>query len=105
MFNRRKNERLNCYVPVEGKQGDIFDQTATFDFSKGGLGFISPKEIPLHKEVTVGLELTAAGEPVFVKAKVQWIRPLGFHKFRGGLSFESFLSKAKSRLNQYFFKK
>ena len=103
MDNKRRNERFNCIVPVESKEGSIFDKTKTIDISKGGLGFISQNVIPLNQEVAIEIDLTEDGEPVFVIGKVQWVRPIAnSEKFRIGVSFDKILKGSKSRLDKYF---
>lgn len=102
MVNKRKNERVACLVPVEGKKGSAFDEAATLDFSRGGLGFISSKEIPLDKKVTIALDLGMEKDSVFVVGKVKWIRPVSDSDyFRGGVSFDNFLKGSKRELGRY----
>lgn len=104
MVNKRKSERIACLVPVEGKLGGIFDHAATLDFSKEGVGFISERRIPLHKEMTIALDLALEEDPIFVRGKVRWIKPIaGSDKFRIGIFFENFLGGSQSRLKQYFY--
>jgi len=99
----RKNRRRICFVPVEGKEGSVFDHTQAVDFSKGGLGFVSEHRIPVNKEIPIELELTAEGNPIFVIGKVQWVRRiLDSKNYRVGVSFTDILRGSKSRLNQYF---
>ena len=104
MKDQRKNERLNCVVPVEGKEGGLFDNTKTVDFSKGGLGFLSKNEIPLNKEIAIEINLGETDDPVFVIGKVMWVRPAENEasQFRIGLSFDEVLRGSKSRLQEYF---
>jgi Tfp pilus assembly protein PilZ len=101
--NKRKSKRLNCIVPVEGKEGSIFDQLKTVDFGKGGLGFISQYRIPINKEIAIEIDLKEEEAPVFVIGKVKWIYPLiNSNNFRIGVSFENIYKGSKSRLNKYF---
>ncbi len=94
---------MECLVPVEGKKGSAFGEAATLDFSQGGLGFLSSKEIPLHKEVTIALDLAMEKDPVFVVGKVKWIKPVSdSDNFRVGLSFKNFLKGSKQELSRYF---
>ena len=103
MSNKRKNERVFCVVPVDGKEDGIFGHTITIDFSKGGLGFISLKKVPLNKEIPIEIEFSEQEDPVLVLGKVRWVRPLpDSMSFRIGLSFEDILAGSKSRLNAYF---
>jgi len=103
MGNNRKNERYDCLVPIDGKDGSIFDQTQAVDFSKKGLGFVSRHRIPVNKEIPIEIELTVDGKPVFVVGRVQWVqRILNSKNYRIGISFKDVLKGSKSRLNQYF---
>lgn len=102
MQNQRKNNRLDCIVPVDGQSGSLFDHTKAIDISKGGLGFISLNAIPINEEIFIELDLSEDEEPVLVKAKVKWVEPIkNSDKYRIGMAFEDVLSGSKSRLNQY----
>lgn len=103
MANKRKDERMECLVPVEDKKGGAFEEAAALDLSQGGLGFISSKEIPLHKEVTIALDLGMEKDPVFVVGKVKWVKPvLDSENFRVGMSFKNFLKGSKQELGRWF---
>ena len=103
MGNLRRSQRKECAVPVEGKEGTVFDRTQAVDFSKGGLGFISKHRIPKNKEIPIELELTPGGDPVFVVGKVTWVQKIkGSDYYRIGLSFTEVLHGSKSRLSRYF---
>ena len=103
MSNQRKNERYICLVPIDGKDGTVFDQTKTVDFSKRGLGFVSRHRIPVKKEIPIEIELTVDSEPVFVIGQVQWVRHiLNSKNYRIGISFKDVMKGSRSRLNQYF---
>ncbi len=101
--NYRKNERHSCHVPIDGKDGTVFDQTQAINFSKGGLGFISKHRIPVHREIPIEIELTCEGNPVFVVGQVQWVKRMSNAQgYRIGVSFKEVLRGSKSRLNEYF---
>ena len=103
MGEKRKNKRYTCFVPVDGKEGGLFDRTKTVDISREGIGFISSQVIPLHKEIAIELDLGEEDEPVFVIGKVKWVNPLSRSShFRVGIFFENILRGSKSRLNRYF---
>lgn len=103
MENKRKNEREQCFVPVDGKVGDLFEQVITTDISKTGMGFISQNEIPVNKEIPIEIDFEETGEPVFVIGKVKWVKPLpNSDKFRLGLNFDTVLIGSKTRLNKHF---
>lgn len=102
--NRRKNPRLHCSVPVEGKKGGAFAQTQTLDISKGGLGILSKKAIPLQKQIAVALELAPDTDPVLVMGRVKWVeRDPRSKDYRVGMEFTDKLSEdVGTQLNRYF---
>ena len=103
MSNQRKSERYACLVPIDGKDGSVFDQTQAVDFCKRGLGFVSRHRIPVSKEIPIEIELTVDGNPVFVLGRVQWVRRiLNSKNYRIGILFKDIMKGSKSRLNQYF---
>ena len=103
MSDYRKNERYRCLVPVEGKGGSVFDEAQTINFSKGGLGFLSKRRIPINKEIPIEIDLTIDGKSVFVIGRVQWVqRILNTKIYRIGVTFKDVIQGSKSRLNQYF---
>lgn len=103
MKNQRKNERYDCLVPMEGKEGGPFEDTKTVDFSRSGLGFISHRKIPLNKEIAIQLDLSEEGDSALVIGKVRWINRIeNSENYRVGISFEDVLSGSKSFLDSYF---
>ena len=103
MDEQRKNRRFNCLVPVEGQKDKWFDGSQTYDLSKGGMGFISQSEIPVHEQIPIEMELIEGGDPVFVIGKVRWIEQIpGSTQYRLGLTFEVVLRGSKTRLTKYF---
>jgi len=95
--------RYRCLVPVEGKEGSVFNHTRTVDFSKRGLGFVSDHRIPVNKEIPIEIDLTVDGNPVFVVGRVQWVRRIVNTKhYRIGVTFKDVMQGSKSRLEQYF---
>lgn len=104
-LNKRKNTRLSCEVPLEGKKGGIFDESNVIDISKGGLGFISPRRIPVNKRIPIELDLAEEDYPVFVIGKVLWARAIeGSSNYRIGVTFEDILRGSKARLQKFFHK-
>ena len=101
--NKRKSRRLDCLVPVDGKEGGVFSSVRTLDFSKGGIGLVSHMEIPINEEVAIEIDFGMDEAPVLVLGRVRWIEPISnTPNFRVGLSFETVLAGGKSRLNKYF---
>jgi len=101
--NKRKNRRQTCLVPITGKAGSAFDETQTIDISKGGMGIISSRRIPLNKEIAIELDLKEEGEPVLVLGQVKWVEPIVKSKqFRVGVYFKEILNGSKPRLKHYF---
>ena len=101
MTNQRKSERFNCYVPVEGKAGSVFESSQTVDISRDGIGFFSNQEIPLKKKIAIEIALAPEGESVIVIGEVKWIRQLS-NIYRIGMRFANVISGSRSRLDQYF---
>jgi len=102
MKNKRKNRRISCGVPIEGKEGSVFDQTRTIDISTSGIGFISQRKIPLNKKIALALELDAFGEPVLVIGQVRWVQPISnTETYRIGMTFADVPRGSKSRLHKY----
>ena len=103
MSNKRKNDRYQCIVPVDGKDGSSFAQTKTVNISKGGLGFVSHQRIPINKRIAIELDLFDENEPVVVIGRVRWVKTIGkSENYRIGLAFEEVISGSQSRINQYF---
>ena len=103
--NKRQSERKDCFVPVDGKTGGPFSAVKTINFSKGGLGFISYRKIPLNKQIPIEIDLHGDKEPVLVIGKVKWVRPIenvNGGAYRIGVVFGDILQGSQSRLNKYF---
>lgn len=101
--DKRKSQRVNCLVPVEGKKNSYFDRIRTINFSKGGFGLISAKNIPVNEEITIEIDFNGQSSSAFVIGKVKWARRLSCpERYILGLSFESFLRGSISLLNKYF---
>lgn len=100
----RKIDRTACFVPIDGKEGGIFDDIHTVDISRGGVGFISSQPIPLHKKIAVEVELGSGKDPVLMMGEVRWVRPFkNANAYRIGMKFIKVLSLgSRSRLTQYF---
>jgi len=91
-----------CLVPVDGKEGGLFDVSKTVDISKTGIGFVSHKRIPLHKQIAIELDLDQEDAPVVVIGRVQWVRHIAESpNYRIGLTFCDVLHGSKSRLEKY----
>ena len=102
VLNKRKSKRQSCIVPIDGKKGSIFESTQTVDFSKGGIGIISQKRIPLNKEITIALDLSMDEEPIFVVGKVKWVRSISKDEYRIGVIFKDIKKGSKERFDKYF---
>ncbi|HPN88306.1 MAG TPA: PilZ domain-containing protein [Candidatus Omnitrophota bacterium] len=101
--NKRRSNRLSCFVPVEGKRGTAFDHIKTVDFSKGGLGFVSEAKIPLGKEIAIEILLGLEQEPVYAIGEIRWVKKVsGKNSYRLGVYFKEVLSGGKNRLNKFF---
>jgi len=103
-LEHRKNHRLKCLVPIDGKTGSDFEQTQTFDISKGGIGFISKKPIPVDEKIAMEIELSPDDEPVIVVGRVLWVSQIpDSDEYRIGMQFgDVLLDGSKERLKKYF---
>lgn len=103
LANKRKNRRLDCYVPVDGKRDSVFGDVQTVDFSRCGLGFVSHKKIPLNKKIPMEIDLGPDEATVLVIGKVIWVKAIsGTDLYRIGIHFEEVLRGSKARLKEYF---
>lgn len=102
-MNKRRSERKSCLVPVDGREGSVFASAQTFDFSKGGMGFISQRRIPLNKEIAIELDLSQNDDPLIVRGVVRWVRLIkNSTHYRVGLAFQDIIQGSKTRLSTYF---
>ena len=101
--NKRRNKRADCFVPVEGLDGSVFDHIKTVDIGRGGIGLISAKSLPLDKKIVLELDLTEEGEPAMVMGQVKWVRKMGDSgMYRIGLKFMNVLFPgSRNRLKKY----
>ncbi len=100
--DNRRNKRLECRVPVDGKEGKPFAIAQTLDISKGGLGFLSRKSILPNEKIAVQLELGPDEEPILIAGSVRWVQKL-LHSnfFRFGIKFDGILYGSKNRLDKF----
>ena len=104
-INQRRDKRTNCVVPVDGKKGCLFDLTYTTDLSKGGIGLVSSRAIPVNEEIAIQMDIEENGDPVFVVGKVKWVQPIiDSENYRLGIAFDSIMHGSRSRLNKFFHK-
>ena len=102
MGESRKSKRLACVVPVDTAKKSPFNQAATVDISKGGLGFVSHRKIPLNTKMAFELILSLEEEPVLAVGTVRWVRPIKATKnYRIGIAFNGVINGSKSRLSEY----
>ena len=100
--NQRVEDRYNCLVPVEGKEGSEFDRTKTLDISKHGIGLISSQNIGINQKIALEIVLKPNTEPVMVIGVVKWVRKLGVSdQYRVGLVFSEIISGSSTRLDKY----
>ncbi len=102
MNNKRKSERFDCLVPVDGQQTSVFSQLKTIDFSSTGLGFISKNEIPVDQEIAIELDLKEYDDPAFVVGIVKWVCKTENGDYRIGLHFKDLIDDSKTRIDRYF---
>ncbi len=100
--NQRSEDRFNCLVPVEGKEGSQFDQTKTLDISRHGIGFLSAHPIGINQKIALEIVLKPNTEPVMVIGVVKWVRKLGnSDQYRVGMVFSEIISGSPTRLDKY----
>ena len=100
--NQRSEDRYNCLVPVEGKEGSEFDQTKTIDISRHGIGFLSAHPVGINQKIALEIVLKPNTEPVMVIGVVKWVRKLEVSdQYRVGLVFSEVISGSSTRLDKY----
>ena len=98
--NKRKTQRFDCLVPVEGRDGSSFANTRTVDISRDGIGFLSAKPVPLNERIAIELALKPDTDPVLVVGEVKWVRKVsGTNHYRIGLTFSDVIDGSKDFLD------
>ncbi|MFA5260557.1 MAG: PilZ domain-containing protein [Candidatus Omnitrophota bacterium] len=100
---QRRMSRQFCGVPVDGKEGSVFEGLRTVDICQGGVGLISNKAIPLNEKIVVQLDLGPEEQPVLVLGEVKWVTKVrDTDYYRVGMSFcEEVDAGSQSRLKDY----
>ena len=100
---KRKAKRVDCNVPVEGKQGALFDDSKTVNISEGGVGIITKTAVPIDTTMAVEISLSPKSEPIIALGQVKWVSQIpDSDSYRVGLSFSDAVNTSKSRLSKYF---
>lgn len=101
---QRRMSRQSCRVPVDGKEGSVFEGLRTVDIGQGGVGLISNNAIPLNEKIVVQLDLGPDEQPVLMLGEVKWIAKVrNADYYRVGMSFcEEVGTSSRSRLKNYF---
>lgn len=72
------------------------------DISKGGVGLISSKFIPLNSNLVMEIALSPKSEPLLAVGKVKWVQKLGSQeRYRVGMAFTDISAQAGNRLEDY----
>lgn len=101
--NQRQFNRSDCFVPVDGRCGGVFDHTKTVDISKRGAGLISDHPIPVGNKIPIELDFEENDEPVLVIGKVMYSKKIPKNGFyRVGIKFIDILRGSKGRLDNQF---
>ena len=101
--NKRKSRRTNCFVPIDGKKGGIFDQSQTVDLSKRGIGLISNYKLAIGQEIPIELDFNGDINSVLVLGRVIWsIQDSQIKAYRAGINFVDVLRGSKGKLKQFF---
>ena len=99
---KRQNRRVGCAVPIESKKGSRFDDSHTVDISKGGVGLVSSRPLPIDTTMAIEIDLTAAGNPILAMGQVKWVQQLPGDGYRIGFSFTDLAAASKNRLERHF---
>jgi Tfp pilus assembly protein PilZ len=100
--DKRKNQRERCLVPVDGKEGSVFDNSQTIDISAGGVGLITEKAIPLDEKIFLEIEISPDEDSLLMMGQVKWIQKIkGSQTYRIGMRFTRDLLNSKEKLKQY----
>ncbi len=98
--NKRKSRRFDCYVPVDGKEGEGFACTKTVDISRDGIGFVSQHAAKLHEKVAIELLLKPDAEPVLVVGEVKWVSRIpDTDQYRVGLTFADVIDGSQEEID------
>ena len=100
--NQRTEARHNCFVPVEGKDGSVFDGTKTLDISRHGIGFLSSHPVGINQKIALEIVLKPNTQPVMVIGVVKWVRKIEIsNQYRIGMVFSDVISGSSTRLDKY----
>jgi hypothetical protein len=100
--NHRTENRYSCLVPVEGKEGSVFDLTKTLDISRHGIGLISSQAVAVNQKIALEIVLKPNTQPIMVIGVVKWARKIGnTDQYRVGMSFSEVISGSPVRLDKY----
>ena len=102
--NKRSEQRVNCFVPVESKTESSFDNTQTVDISRHGIGFISSHPHNINEKIAIEIQLHPNTDPVLVIGIVKWVRKISdaADQYRVGLNYDEVISGSPRRLDRYF---
>ena len=99
---KRRTIRRECFVPVESKEGTIFENSQTVDISPSGIGFITPQNVTLQKRIPVAIAFNPESDPIIVIGQVKWVRYIPAENYyRVGINFKDVLMGSKSDLKQF----
>jgi len=100
-INKRKTPRFDCDVPVDCKDGGMFEAAKTVDISRDGIGFLSDRAVPLNERVAIELVLKPDTEPVLVIGEVKWVRKIPrSSNYRIGLNFADVIEGSRNDIDQ-----
>ena len=82
-------ERLPCHFRVEVKDSPTssFTKAKGYDFSATGLGIVTEKHFLIGSEVELKIIFSKKFEPILTKAKVRWVQPRFWQRWRIGFEF------------------
>lgn len=99
---KRTSPRFDCRVPILCRKGTIFDNSQTIDISKGGVGLISSKFVPLNTNLVMEIALAPKAEPLLAVGRVKWVQKMASQeRYRLGMSFTDISQGCQNRLSEY----
>lgn len=104
MEEKRRFPRVPISVQVKAKHGGLSVVSGrSYDISWGGMGLLSPEELP--KGEVMDLEMDLPGSPVNARGQVAWTKEVETEEgkcFQIGIQFTEVEPEHKARLDAFF---
>jgi c-di-GMP-binding flagellar brake protein YcgR len=99
---KRTAPRWDCRVPIMCRRGSDFDSAQTLDISRGGVGLLTRKFIPVNTNMIMEIALSPHAAPVMVLGRVCWVqKSASAESYRLGMNFTEIASDSRNRLAGY----